>query len=358
MKLFRGLNKKVISINFGSNQIKVIEGQHNKDKTTVTKAHTINLPSGIYDDGKIVDDVRLSSLIKEFIKEYDFNKDLQANVVVDSSTIITREINMPMVEDEEVASVLQYQLSDFLPINPEDYVVNHLNMGTIMTEDGERLRILIIAMPIGLVLSHLSLMQDSNLNPEILDFQGNAMAKLLSSSNLINDKYRVEGKTIASIDIGKNTTSVGIIKEGQMEVTRAIELGAEDVHKTISESFDITVKEAEERVMAIKDINVFNVDNEEDNRLLELTRRSIEAIMGSIQSVIRYHTSRNTENKVDLILLQGGYSKLNGICEIFSKNMDIETARLESLDNVKFDGDLSIFANAIGGLIRRDEVKR
>lgn len=356
MKLF-SRNKKRLSLDFGSSSIKVIEGQVTKAGVNVFASESISLPKVAYEDGNILDIRGMSNLIESKIKRTKMDKDLRATAIINSSAIITREINIPKVEENEVDPLVGYQISEFLPINVEDYEVNYLILETIEIEGVERLKLFLIAIPKTMVMNHLNLMKESDLKAEILDFQGNTMAKLLDFNTMVNEEYHLVDKTVVSVDIGYESTNVSIVKAGNMEVTRTFKIGANTLFNDISQMLNISLEEAEEKLNSIKDINKES-EILENNSIINVAKGTMGFLIESVQSVIRYYTSRTQTNVVDLILLQGRYSNLNGMKDFFEENLGINTVRLESLDKVKFDGDLSIYANAIGGLIRRDEVKR
>lgn len=357
MKLFRGLNSKVLSIDFGSSEINIVEGQSVKGIVNISEFSSIQVSSDLYEDGKVLDNDKLSETIIEGIKQHKISKDLQSNALINSSLIITREVTIPMVSEAEIESIIEFQLSEFLPINPDDYVVNHLVIGTIM-ETVEKLRILLVAIPKGIVLSHLSLMKECDLKPKVLDFHPNAISKLLNFSNTLNGNYSLTGRTIACVDLGHMSTAVSIVRDGNIEVTRTFDIGANNIYKSLSELFNLSLDQAQEKVQNIEDISIKNEEFDDYHRILNLTRSSLESLIGNVESVIRYYTSRDQKNRVDLILLYGGLSNLNGISEMFSSYLQLETTKLGTLDKVKFNGDLSLYANAIGGLLSREEVKR
>jgi hypothetical protein len=58
-----------------------------------------------------------------------------------------------------------------------------------------------------------------------------------------------------------------------------------------------------------------------------------------------------------LVLIYGNYSHVDGIEELMSSYFDIPCVKLNVLDKVKFFGDLAMYANAIGALIRVNGVK-
>lgn len=351
------LSRKALSIDFGSSQIKIIEGQASKKGLNIFTSLSIDISKDVYNNGEILDEFIIANELKKALKENKISTDF-AYGIINSSSIITREIIIPKVPEKEIASIIGYQLRDYLPIDPDDYVVEHLIIGTVKDMDVEKISILLIAIPKKMVLDHLSLMKAAGLKPQVLDYQGNSIAKLLGYNSYANMDYNTKDTTIASIDIGYTNTKVTIVRNGNIEVTRVIDGGAKILYENIGTLFDYNWDERVSKVTEIEDINDTNEEFTDYYRLLNLTRGTIDNIMEKIEMVFKYYTSREAENLINFILLQGGLSNINGVDNLFSNYFSIPSVKLTSLDKIKWTGDLSKYSNAIGGLIRIDEVQK
>lgn len=351
------LSKKVLSIDFGADEIKIIEGQGSKKGINISKAFTVDLPKDVYHNGEILDQVAIVSSLKTSLKENKVSTNLTYGII-NSSSIITREVSIPKVPEKEIASIINYQLDNFLPVDPEDYVVNHIVLGNNMEEEVEKLDILLVGVPKKMVLNHLDLIKEVGLKPEVLDFQSNSMAKLLEFNSMVNDYYTTRDVAIASVDMGYDSSKLTIIKNGKIEVSRVIDVGAKTVYENLSSLFDYSYDEREDKVRSIEDINASSDEFDDYFRMLNITRTTLDNLLEKIEVVFRYYTSRQNLNFINYILLQGGFSNIEGIESLFSSYFNIPTVKLSSLDKIKWKGDFTKYANAIGGLIRNDEVQR
>lgn len=351
------LNKKVLSIDFGSRQIKIVEGKYSKNNLNISKSITVDLPIGVYNDGEILDKGILITSINNALKQNKISTETSYGVI-NSSAVITREVSIPKVPENEVSSIIEYQLSDFLPVDPKDYVVNSLILRSFTEDDTEKLNILLMGIPKTMVLSHLELMKDIGLKPEVLDYQGNSMAKLIGFNNKVNGFYNIRDLAIASIDIGYSSTKLTIMKNGKIEVSRVIDIGTRTLYENLASFFDFSWEEREEKVMSISDINITDDEFSDYNRLVNIVKLTIDNIIEKIETVFRYYMTRESGNLINYIILQGGLVSINGVDSIFSNYFNIPSIYLDSLDKIKWSGDLTIYSNAIGGLIRLNEVKK
>lgn len=337
---------------FCGGKVKVLEGKFSKNNMSINKHLAIDIPIDIYFDGIIYSFEQLSYLISNNLKQYAIlARDII--VVINSSYIITREITMPRVSHEEINAILEYQINNYIPIDPEEYIVQYL-VTDIFFEDGvERIKLLLISIPKTMIEAHLNLVKNMNLNPKILDYQGNSTAKILNYNNKINDEYLIDNKTIAVIDLSYDITKLTIIKSGKLKISRVLEHGLLNIVENISTSLNIEVKEVE------KVLHNLEKDNTEDMvTSLVYSNLSIHIIemLEEIEIIFRYYLNENQSASIDLILLQGEFNKINKIEIIFQEFLNIKSIKLNTLDNIKFNGELSNYSNLIGSIIRREEV--
>jgi len=348
-------NKEILSLDLGSYEIKAIEGRNTKNGIIVDNYFSMPTPEGAYKDGEILDKDLIYYVLNEELKNRKI-RTKNVYLTINSSSIITREVIIPKVEEEEVENILQYQIEEYIPMNPEDYIVQFKIIGTIYEENIEKLSILLIAIPKSIVESHFQLIKDLDLNPLVLDYQPNSIAKIIKYNSFVNDSYPTDNLTFATIDLGYNGTRVTIIKDGTIMVSRVIELGMKHMDQNILNFFEYTKEELEEKKLEIKDINHVEDEYDDYNRLVNIVKNSIENLGDRIEIVFRYYLTREMGNKIDMILLYGGGSNINGVSNMFSNYFGIPSIAVKSFDNIKCDGEIHKYMNSLGSIIRTTEV--
>lgn len=342
--------RKFISMDFDSNEIRIVEGKSSKKGIVVNKYFTVKIPNYIYKDGIINDMEQLSFNIKNALQD---NKISRGNVhaIVNSSIIILREVAFPKVDKEDIDNLIKYQLGDFVPIHTEDYVVKYVNLGTFIEQGTEKLNILIIGIPKNIVESHLELIKDLGLKPAVMDFKGNAISKLLSYGDTINGRI-CKNKTIGFVDLSFNSTSISLIKDELMQLSRMVEGGFDTLIDNLGHRFHVSNEEARDFILNIDDLMKDLSTDDKDYEKITEVKRNILNITDRLEMVIRYYNSREQDNFIDLLILHGDMAEIKGIEKLFTEIFNIPCIILDTIDKLKFEGDLSKYANAIGGLIR------
>lgn len=355
MKLFS--NKSVLSFDFATEEIKIVEGKYSKKGLVVNKNILVSVPKDIYKDGIIYDMDHLIYLLGQAFSTNNINLG-EVYGTINSTEIITREIIIPTVDDNEIDSIMHYQLEDYIPINAEDYIVNYLNLGPIMDEGIEKITLLLVCVPKSIVESHLNLFKNLDLKPMVLDYSGNAIRKLLMTNQLINESNEITG-SIAVLDFGYDSTAITIVDGDVLKVSRLLDIGTKYLIESLNHLFpEFNEDELEAKIKALTDIEEGYEPDSDEYKIVNGIRAYINNVLPNIEMIFRYYSAREVGNDVDLIVLLDGLSNIDGIDQVFTVFFNKPTIRLESLDNVKFDGELFRYANAIGGLIRLDEVKK
>lgn len=346
--------KKIISIDIGNYETKVVEGKVKDSNIEIIKYFSFLTPKGTYEKGYILDEELLANLIK---KEFSKHKIKTKNtyITVKSPSIFTREVTLPNVGKEEIDGILKYQLDEYLPIDIEEYIVQYRTMGKIQYNNLEKQSILLIAIPKKMIEGYLSLLKLLNLKPKILDFQSNGVSKLMNFNSIINNKYDTNGKTFALIDLGHNNTNVTISRNGKLQVARIIEIGGRYLDKNILNFFNYTEEELDITKRKIKIIDKIDEEYMEKNRLSNIVSTSIKEIIKKIDGIFKYYNSREIGNKIDMILLYGGLSNIKGVDKLFEDYYNISTVKIENVDKIYITEDMSKYINSISSLIRNGD---
>ena len=350
-------NGKTLSLDFGSDIIKGVVGKQGKKGISVEKCFSIELPVGLYEDGEIKDLDSMTYLLRSGLSEHGINQ-LSTHVVINSTSVVMREVTLPKVSREEIEAIITYQLEDYIPINPEDYVVKYLQLGAKVEEGVEKLALLLVGIPRTMIQSHLTLLKNVNLKPDVMDYHGNAIAKLIGAGGLINDSYD-NNKTIACIDLGAKYTDLTIVEDGKVRVARVIEKGYDSVVENLMMKVpNLEEAEIKKMIASIEDVSRKPTSEDENRLFIETLRDNLYEILDRIEMIFRYYKTREVSNEIDLMVLYGGLSNISGIDKMCIDFFDMDATVLKSLNKIKINDRLGIYANAMGGLIRLSEVRK
>ncbi|OPZ92968.1 MAG: Cell division protein FtsA [Firmicutes bacterium ADurb.Bin419] len=358
-------NKKYLAIDVGNKKTKIVLGGIEKDKIVVDNYFIADTPSGIMDDGKIMNLNGLVTLLKDSFKKGRI-KGKHLVLSITGTGIITRDIQLPKSTDEEIGKILEYEAQQYFPVELDNYILDFKVLDEIDANDGIYNKVLLVAVPINQVEEYMKIHKKLNKEIEAIDIPANNICKLLFGENYIGNEESDKDlpKEIAVLDLGAKTTGVHIFSSGKLKFSRILLNGSSDVDELIASQLNIDFIKAEEvKIMVGNLLSDDETSNHvsEDAEISNLIKPAVNNIMSDINRFIEFYNSRSTGNRLDKIYLCGGGSKLKGIDVYFKNYFNIPVEYLNPQRFVVYKGkrseaeffdDFVILVNALGCLVR------
>jgi len=357
-------NSKVLSLDIGSKDTKIVLGSQNKKNVIIEKAITIPTPPGCYIDGKILDITKFKSEISDVLREENIKcKDI---IITSKSTlIITRDIDTPVAKKEDMDSIIKFQMEKYLPIMFDDYVMQYKILEEFEDEGVKTAKVTVIVYPKVMVEGYLNLVKELKGTPVALDISSNSINKLFIENIKVNDEdYSLED-TIAVIDLGCNFINANIITNGNVQFTRIITSGGSHMDMDIANQLSISNEEAEKQKMEVCDLEVDYLSDVQSSAVNDIAKSHVRSWGHEIERLFNYYKSKEQGNKVDKMYIYGGSSNIKGIENFIRDELNLPIIKIQRLSNVNFskinasnlekskvDGELSKYLNAIGAIIR------
>ena len=342
--------RNVVSFDIGASAIKIASGKYHKGKLVINNCTEIVTPEGTIADGKILNENQLSEMLKFSLKDIKV-KAADAIITTNSSLIINREIMIPKVEDEELDTVIRYEIQQYLPINLNDYVIQFIILDEVEAESGNKYKVNVIAYPDKISRDYYNLINSIGLNPYALDVTYNSLNKIANYSELAKEN---EECTVAFVDMGGTTTNIIILKNGKLDFTRMMRVGGENINFALAEELGMAAKSTEALKIEKSDLD----DIKEDDFINIALKKVLGNISLEIERIFKFYLSKSVGNKIDKIYLYGGTSNIKGIEKYVEDKFNIPVKKIDKLNNVDFTSkelkELSMdrYLNAIGAIIR------
>jgi len=350
--------KYVISLDIGTNKIKVVVGKYSKNKIIIKDIFLVNTPKGIINDGNILNNILMSETLQNI---YDLcrikTKTKNVNCIINSTSIINREILIPAAEEDELDTLVKYEIAQYLPINLEDYILQYNLIEEIKQDEINKFKVLVVTYPDKLAKQYYEALLNAKLIPNALDITFNSLKKLLYNTTMINEsEYNIKD-TVAFIDMGANTLNINIYTNGQMDFTRIVKSGGNFIDNEISKNTGVSLKEGEEKKIKYCNLNGLFKENTEEFLIDKIIKEIIDEWIDELNRIIQFYKNKKVGNKIDKIYIYGGSSNLNGIDIYLNSKLNIPVEKVTTFNNIVLDNnieknDLNLYINAIGAIIR------
>jgi type IV pilus assembly protein PilM len=335
-------SRKFLSFDIGSQNIKIAYGKRNKNKVYIDKLIMTETPLHCIEDDNIIDKSKLTGAIKEVLA-ISAIKTKDVIFTTSSTDIISREVLVPDAEEEELDTIVQYNVLEHVKDESSEGIVKKLNALTV-------------TYPKRMAEQYLKLAEDLSLKPEALDVNFNAVSKLFKNNFDINGEIFIKEQTTAVIDMGAEKICINIFCDGKMLFNRIISSGGNVIDRNLARSFDINLDEAEKRKKEFCDLlGEKGITHMEE--LNTVIRETTNSWINEIGRVLQFYTNKKVGNKVDRIFIHGGTSRLKGLAGYMENMLNIQVSNINSMSNVVLGKDvvkesMDCFLNGIGALIR------
>ncbi|MHC1685749.1 MAG: type IV pilus assembly protein PilM [Clostridiaceae bacterium] len=344
------INRKVVSIDIGSEKTKIVIGKYFGGKLEVEKLIMANTPQNSIVDGNITNYPSIVNFIEQKLTNEKI-KIKDAIFTSNSTAIINREILIPVVEEDEIETVVKFEIQQYLPLNMSDYVVQQNVLGVVDQGEQKRLKTLVLTYPEKMARNYYKLTSDINLRPVALDITYNSLKKLINFSKEINNEEYNKEASIVFIDMGAKSLSVQIYKNGNVDFTRMIKSGGSNIDSMLSKVLQSTDEEAEK-----EKIDKGSVSMNPENIIDDIVRIVVEEWVSELQRIIQFYKNMKMGNNVEKIFLYGGSSNIRGIEGYISERLNLPVEKLKELKNLninkKANENIEQYLNAIGAIIR------
>ena len=321
-------NKKTLSIDIGSSNIKLVEGKYEGDKVVISKAITVDTPAESFSDGKFTNMITMKKYLEKVFRKQDIRAKKVTFTSKDTS-VISRILEVPHIKGEEMDSMIRYEIQQYLPLDFDEYIINYRHLEDFYKAEAKMSRVSVAVYPKTMAKGYWDLAKELRLIPEALDLSSNAIAKLFTSRKdvQINSKDYNKDSTIVVIDLGYNQIELSIISRGILEFTRILMSGA---------------KHLENQEVAIT----------EDSNIHVMDRWNTDIIR-----MLEYFRNKHKDRNISKIYIYGGASKLKGLTEYMQKVIAIPVERIMNISNIKLEAsanniEIDDYLNAVGAIIR------
>ena len=319
---------KFLNIEIDTAQLRVAEvdsrGQH------IFRCFVIPVPLGAVDDGQIRDTKSLGNLLKTELTAHGI-KTKKAFFVAGSSRIASREVRIPFVKKDRIQSIIQENATDYFPIDISNYVISYtiINIETAEQEGVGTIKqyhLMVYAAPTSISAAFSEVADVAGLNMTGIGYTGDSVYSAVK--NTFADGVHM------LIKIEYNSTSISIIKNGDLALQRTVNYGVDSPIETVrafpvfgedltsSEAIDILYSERCVHDTLAWDGYIGTDPQEEmlENAKAEVTE-SFRYMVGNISRIMDYYISRNTETVFTSIQICGLGAGIKGVRRMLSNEL-------------------------------------
>lgn len=149
----------------------------------IEHAASIEMPAGLLRDGEVEDVNGVSQLLRDFMKDNNFGKNVWVGVA--NQQIAVRSLDIPPIEDaDERAAAVRFQASEAVAMPLDEAVLDYQVIGQATTAEGAgSMRVIVVAAREPMVMRLVDAIRGAGLRPEGIDLSAFALMRIVAPEN-------------------------------------------------------------------------------------------------------------------------------------------------------------------------------
>jgi len=233
----------VLGLDIGSDTIKVVEMAGGRGRLKLLNYGIAPTPPGAVANGDIADVEQIGEAVRGLLK----NRRIKTNKVVTSvqgqQSVVVRIIKVHRVSKSELEENMKFEVERHIPFSASSFIMDYVPIERPgESPDSPSMEVLFAAAVDSMIEDHFAALRSAKLQPKAIDVQPLALSHSLVEGH---DLAGGREQTIALVNIGANSTDLGVIKDGQLHFPRSIPIGGRSITQRLSEGLGVSEQQAE-----------------------------------------------------------------------------------------------------------------
>ncbi len=293
----------MIGLDISSSSAKLVElGMSATGEYVLERLASEPFEKGWITDGQIEKFDEVVAAVRKLIDKSG-TKTRQVVMAMPQSAVITKRIMLPAgLRDEELELQVESEANQYIPFSLDEVSLDFCVIGPSPTSGGD-IEVLIAASRKERVQDRQGLAEAAGLKPVVLDIESHAA--LLAMGRIV-DTLPNEGRDslVALFEIGADTTSLKVLREGEMLYDRDQAFGGSQLTTLISRQYGLSFEEAEQKKLAGDQLEDY------DSQVLA---PFVDSLSQEIGRALQYFFTSTPHHKVHYVMLAGGTATLPGL---------------------------------------------
>lgn len=321
---------KVLSVEIGYSLIKIIETDFKAKSPKIYHCVNLQTPKGVLNDGELNVTGDLIAIINDALMARKM-KTKQVVFTVTSSKIASREVILPNVKENKVATVVRANASDYFPVDISRYEIAYAPLGVIGdTKETMQRKVMVFAVPQTLLEGYQTLAERCGLTLVAMDYSGNSILQVI--------KKECEKGIQMVVKVDERSSIITILEEGQLVLQRSIPYGVDEAVETLIKTRAYEVADYKEAIELLRRKTCVNrvlratadIADEDEGELDEgeqfalarqQTTAALETLISGIARVVDFYHSRNYGKQIDKTYLTGLGGDFSGLSKLLTNEL-------------------------------------
>lgn len=301
----------MIGIDIGSKSIKVVELTKQGNSFVLKSAGAIGYQGVLVEKmGGEKEYKDFANVLRKLFSDAKISGK-QVSVSLPETQVYTRIMKFPLLNNEEIESAVKWEAEEYIPIPVKDAVLRHQILERQEVGNPPQVLVQVIAAPKSLTEKYVNVMNEAGL--EVVS----AETDLLALSRV----YGITGQSVLVADVGARGTSIGIIKNNELYLSRTVPIGGDAFTRAVSIALGVPVMQAEQYK------TTYGLsDSQLEGKIGNALRPVLRGLVDEMKKSINFFQLDTRSQPPTSVVVTGGSSGLPGFSSELTKLLGVEVA--------------------------------
>jgi len=311
----------ITALDIGTHSIKIVVTKDNNGQV-IQKALEVPNKLGLVVPKNDQETLQYSEMIINLFHDYKLDQ-TDVRLSLPEYLIANKVIEVPYLNDAELASAIGWQAEQVIPIPKNDLLLQYqvLEKPDKKTPEAK--------MKVLLVGSHKSLIERINNVFLNMGIEATLMETQIFSIIRALDIQTEDPETLI-LHMGASGNDIAVVANGTFEFVFNSKTGSSLIDSAIAQSFSLDIKQAQEYK-----INYGLEANQVEGKLVQVISPIINNLIIDLQKSIRFFTQYHPEQKIKRLVLSGGPAQMKGLLEKISQTLSVEVLQIAPFTKTK-----------------------
>ncbi len=299
-----------LALDIGTYSIKALAGKPGS-KVVVERSSEVLNPLGLVIPTDDASKQKLTEYLNTFFTDHKLPRtDLRLSLP--ESAVSTKVISIPSLTDAELASAINWQAEQHIPIPLEELSLEYevLHRPTRNDKEG-KMRVLLIGVRKELVERYLQVFLDLGIEPSVLETQALSVLRSIQFS-------KEDGHSLL-VHMGAASMDTVLINNDEVSFVFSTMNGGNLLTKALEQELGLEASQAEQYKRS------YGLDEKQfQGKIAKALEPSVDLLVNEMQKAVQFFLQQNPTEKISRVLLSGGSALLPGLVEHVTKKLSLE----------------------------------
>lgn len=340
-----GVKAKGIGIEIAPERINIVQLRKQKQQYKLATNISVEVPEGIFEEGKIIDSAALAELIQSTMSSNNI-KAKKVATAVPMREAIMRIVPIPAeLDDRELRDmVLNHEAALYLPYPREEVDIDYQKLGYFVDEDGiEKVNVLLVATRREVTDLYMETFLQAGLQIDVLEIASFALVRT------IREQLRQFASTeaVVLVDLEFDSTEIAIIVEGIPQFSRTVPIGTYQLQNALSRAMNLPTSR---NIELLQDMTIPIVQGSMStltsatsiNPGMAALLRVLGELADELRRSIDFYLNQSSHIEVAQLLLAGPGGGIGQLDEFFTKRLSVPAMPIDPVASLALASDTDI----------------